>query len=89
MEREGFPVVYGDTDSLMVNTNTVEFPEALRIGQRLKTVVNRGYSLLELDIDGVYKRLLLLKKKKYAGLAVNPATGGDEHAEMKVLFRQE
>lgn len=27
--------------------------------------------MLELDIDGIYKRLLLLKKKKYAALAVD------------------
>lgn len=47
--------------------------------------MNKNYRLLELDIDGIYKRLLLLKKKKYAALAVNPATGGDEHAELKGL----
>ncbi len=42
----------------------------------MKTEVNRLYRLLELDIDGVYKSLLLLKKKKYAGLAVDKLADG-------------
>ena len=32
--------------------------------------MNKLYRLLEIDIDGVYKSLLLLKKKKYAALSV-------------------
>ena len=36
----------------------------------MKKQVNKCHRLLELDMDGVYKTLLLLKKKKYAGLAV-------------------
>jgi len=32
--------------------------------------VNKLYRCLEIDIDGVYKTLLLLKKKKYAALTV-------------------
>uniref|UniRef100_A0A183CEG6 DNA polymerase n=1 Tax=Globodera pallida TaxID=36090 RepID=A0A183CEG6_GLOPA len=77
VENEHFSVIYGDTDSIMVNTNSTDFVQAKQIGQRLKQIVNRNYSLLELDIDGIYKRLLLLKKKKYAALAVDP---NDEHA---------
>ncbi len=38
--------------------------------------MNKLYRLLELEIDGVYKSLLLLKKKKYAGLAVEELPGG-------------
>ena len=34
------------------------------------------YRLLEIDIDGAYKSLLLLKKKKYAALAAEK--DGDE-----------
>ncbi|KAF7638725.1 DNA polymerase [Meloidogyne graminicola] len=71
VENENFSVIYGDTDSLMINTNTSDFQEAKQIGQKLKQIVNKNYSLLELDIDGIYKRLLLLKKKKYAALSVD------------------
>ena len=32
--------------------------------------MNKLYKLLEIDIDGVFKSMLLLKKKKYAALTV-------------------
>ena len=34
------------------------------------------YKQLELDVDGVYKYMLLLKKKKYAALVVNKLPNG-------------
>ncbi|CAK5059389.1 unnamed protein product [Meloidogyne enterolobii] len=85
VENENFSVIYGDTDSLMVNTNTTNFLEAKQIGQKLKQVVNKNYSLLELDIDGIYKRLLLLKKKKYAALSVDFNDENLTTAELKGL----
>lgn len=30
--------------------------------------VNKKYRCLEIDLDGLYKRMLLLKKKKYAAV---------------------
>jgi len=35
VENENFSVIYGDTDSLMVNTNTTNFLEAKQIGQKV------------------------------------------------------
>lgn len=32
--------------------------------------VNKKYRLLEIDLDGIFKRMLLLKKKKYAAVKV-------------------
>lgn len=32
--------------------------------------VNKKYKCLEIDLDGLYKRMLLLKKKKYAAVKV-------------------
>ncbi|PVZ99583.1 hypothetical protein BB558_004382 [Smittium angustum] len=69
-ESKGFQVLYGDTDSIMVNTTTNKLSEAYDIGNQLKRQVNEQYKLLELDIDGVFRRLLLLRKKKYAALLV-------------------
>jgi len=34
------------------------------------TQVNKKYCCLEIDLDGIYKRMLLLKKKKYAAIKV-------------------
>lgn len=38
--------------------------------------VNKKYRLLEIDLDGVYKRMLLLKKKKYAAVKVQSNSDG-------------
>jgi DNA polymerase alpha subunit A len=65
-----FNVVYGDTDSIMINTGLVELSQALEMGKKLKGEVNQLYKCLEIEIDGVFKSLLLLKKKKYAALKI-------------------
>lgn len=64
----GFNVVYGDTDSIMINTGCNQLQQALEMGKKLKGEVNCLYKCLEIEIDGVFKSLLLLKKKKYAAL---------------------
>ena len=51
-----------------------DFAEALRISSEFKKQVNERYKLLEIDLDGVFKRLLLLQKKKYAALKIEDAT---------------
>ena len=61
-------VIYGDTDSIMVNSNTKDLSKALNISKSLKQVVNKNYKCLEIELDGIYKSILLLKKKKYAAL---------------------
>ena len=73
----GYDVIYGDTDSIMIHTNSRDLEEVRQIGNRIKKEVNKLYRLLEIEIDGVYKTMLLLKKKKYAALVVNSdaATG--------------
>lgn len=59
----------------MISTTSQNLSEVKEIGQRLKTEVNKRYKLLEIEMDGFYRRLLLLKKKKYAGLSVVEKNG--------------
>ena len=61
-------VIYGDTDSVMINTNADNMEEALRVGNEFKRSVNEKYRLLEIDIDNIFRRLLLHAKKKYAAI---------------------
>ena len=61
-------VIYGDTDSVMINTNADNMEEALKVGNEFKRSVNDRYKLLEIDIDNVFRRLLLHAKKKYAAI---------------------
>ncbi|KAK9455248.1 hypothetical protein V1511DRAFT_499890 [Dipodascopsis uninucleata] len=63
-------VVYGDTDSVMINTNCDVYKDALNIGTEFKKKVNEQYRLLEIEIDNVFQRLLMHAKKKYAALNV-------------------
>lgn len=57
-----------------MNTNVTDFAEALKISSEFKKAVNDRYKLLEIDLDGVFQRLLLLQKKKYAAVKVEDGT---------------
>ncbi|BGP59681.1 DNA-directed DNA polymerase alpha catalytic subunit pol1 [Rhodotorula toruloides] len=63
-------VIYGDTDSVMINTNQTDYATALKIGEDFKKVINDKYKKLENDRDAVFERMLLLNKKKYAARKV-------------------
>ncbi|ORZ15507.1 DNA polymerase family B-domain-containing protein [Lobosporangium transversale] len=76
--EKGLDVIYGDTDSIMINTNTTKIEEVKPIAEGLKKLVNARYKLLEIEMDGIYQRMLLLKKKKYAALKVEEKDGNFE-----------
>ncbi|CAI2362741.1 unnamed protein product [Moneuplotes crassus] len=67
-ENLNYNVIYGDTDSVMIYSGIDDLKEAIKIGGEIKKEVNRKYKCLEIEIDGVFRSLLLLKKKKYAAL---------------------
>lgn len=76
-------VVYGDTDSVFVNSNVTNYQEAIKIANDFKRHVNDRYRLLEIDLDNVFARVLLLQKKKYA--AVKISEDGTAKTEIKGL----
>ena len=53
---------------------------------KIKAEVNKLYKHLEIDIDGVYKCLLLLRKKKYAALTV---VGRNPKDQKELQYQQE
>ncbi|XP_058497932.1 DNA polymerase alpha catalytic subunit [Solea solea] len=83
VQKMNLEVIYGDTDSIMINTNSRSLEEVFKLGNKVKAEVNKLYKLLEIDIDGVFKSLLLLKKKKYAALVV------ENHGEGQYSVKQE
>jgi len=87
IQKMNLDVIYGDTDSVMVNTNSTDYDEVFKLGREVKAAVNKLYRLLELDIDGVYRYMLLLKKKKYAAVTVEKDQDGimRETTELKGL----
>lgn len=67
-ENNSLQVIYGDTDSVMINANVDSVEGALKVGNEFKKAVNDRYKLLEIDIDNVFRRILLQAKKKYAAI---------------------
>ncbi|KZV39748.1 DNA polymerase alpha catalytic subunit [Dorcoceras hygrometricum] len=61
-------VIYGDTDSIMIYSGLDDVGKAKLIAGKVIQEVNKKYRCLEIDLDGLYKRMLLLKKKKYAAV---------------------
>lgn len=69
-------VIYGDTDSIMVNTRCTDVAKSREIASQIIRKVNAPYSKLELALDGMYKVILLLKKKKYAAIKLETDQNG-------------
>ena len=88
-ETVGLEVIYGDTDSIMINTmmsGEDKYDQVFALGEKVKREVNKLYKTMELEIDGVFKSMLLLKKKKYAAVTVEKKDGKlVEEKEMKGL----
>ncbi len=87
VERIGYEVIYGDTDSIMILTSALKYEEVRETGRRIQAEVNRKYKLLEIDIDGVFRCMLLLKKKKYAALTV--VNSGPKNGNQTTTFQRE
>lgn len=76
VEKIGYEVIYGDTDSLMIQTKFYNLDEVMKASVQIQNEINRKYNLLEIGVDYVFRRMLLLKKKKYAGLSVSKDSDG-------------
>jgi DNA polymerase alpha subunit A len=68
---------------VFVNSNVTTYPEALKIANDFKKLVNERYKLLEIDLDAVFERILLLNKKKYAAVKIDES--GEKATEVKGL----
>ena len=61
----------------MINTNSRDLKLVKDIGNNVKKEVNKLYRALELDLDGIMKSMLLLKKKKYAAVMIKEGYNGE------------
>ncbi|TGJ85311.1 hypothetical protein E0Z10_g3437 [Xylaria hypoxylon] len=83
-ESKSLQVIYGDTDSVMINANVESVADALKVGNDFKKAVNERYRLLEIDIDNVFRRILLQAKKKYAAINLVEVAGSKFVEKMEV-----
>ena len=59
----------------MIHSATDDLAVARKMADTLKREVNKHYKCMEIDLDGVMKSMLLLKKKKYAALMIEEKNG--------------
>ncbi|MEM5790568.1 MAG: DNA polymerase domain-containing protein [Candidatus Aenigmatarchaeota archaeon] len=79
VESLGYKVVYGDTDSIMVKTGVNKIERAFEIGNELEREVNKRLEgVVKMKIESIFKSLLILTKKRYAGLSVEKKDGSYE-----------
>jgi len=76
-----YKVVYADTDSVMVKLKTEDVEEALKLGEELTHLINEGIKhVLNMKIESIFKTLLILAKKRYAGWNFEPDERGYEES---------
>jgi len=73
-------VIYGDTDSVMVNFKVTDISRAMELGREAAEVVSDTFvKPIRLEFEKVYCPYLLISKKRYAGLLY---TTPDKHDKM-------
>lgn len=84
-KHDDMRVIYGDTDSIMVEVNAEDAPGAYKIGTVLEKEINKALEgLVEIKIENVFTSLLILSKKRYAGISMEPrGDGWEEKTVMK------
>jgi len=73
---KNFRVIYGDTDSIMVDTNITDVDKAIEIGKEIEAEINKRLEgIVEMKTENIFKSILILTKKRYAGLAIEKNNG--------------
>jgi len=72
VERIGlYTIIYGDTDSLMINTGEKDIDRAIALGKTICDMINAQYKYISIGIENIFSKVLLMNKKKYATLKVD------------------
>lgn len=84
LENRNYRVIYGDTDSVMVDTRIKlsEGPPSKELIQEIEECISKKYLNIKLGFEKVFTKLVMLAKKKYFGLYLEE---GAERIEEKGL----
>ncbi len=84
-EEFGYRVIYGDTDSVLVKTNTESVDEMERIGKKIsRDITEKLPGIIELEFEKIFKQFLALTKKRYVAWKLEKGEDGwKDGIEMK------
>jgi len=75
-KKTPYTVIYGDTDSVMVKLDTEDVEKAFKIGKDISEIVNEEiHHILKIKIENVFKTMIILAKKRYAGWSFEQMNG--------------
>eukprot|EP00477_Mikrocytos_mackini_P002013 GAHX01002201.1.p1 GENE.GAHX01002201.1~~GAHX01002201.1.p1 ORF type:complete len:1261 (-),score=297.70 GAHX01002201.1:36-3818(-) len=77
-------VIYGDTDSIMISTSITDSDEMGTYINAVKNSINRQYKNIYLELECIFKKLLIIKKKKYAALKILNFTAKQPKTEIEM-----
>jgi len=75
-DKYPYKVIYGDTDSVFVKTDTLDLDRAEKIGTEISGYITNELYGLELEFEKLFKTFLILTKKRYAGWAFEKQRDG-------------
>ncbi len=80
----GHEVLYGDTDSILLNTHSTDPAEVMVHADKVLATVNSHFSHVHLSFSDLFRRILILEKKQYAALVVQDTVGSYVHHELEI-----
>jgi DNA polymerase, archaea type len=84
IEKKGYGIVYGDTDSVFVKVDVTDLDAAQKIGEDVSAYVTSKLDGLDLKFEKIFKTFLIMAKKRYAGWSFEKTPfGWDEEIYMK------
>lgn len=48
VEKLAFDVIYGDTDSLMINSNCVDYDQVMKIGYKVSLILYKAFTCVKM-----------------------------------------
>lgn len=75
-ENYPYKIIYGDTDSLFIQIDTLDLDRAEKIGNDISSFATSKLFGLELEFEKLFKTFLILAKKRYAGWAFEKKRDG-------------
>ncbi|MBL7205979.1 MAG: hypothetical protein ISS36_00095 [Candidatus Aenigmarchaeota archaeon] len=69
IKKMGYEIIYGDTDSVMVQSKKIELDDIEKEMVKIVDIINKDLEgILELEFEKIFKRFLPFTKKRYVAL---------------------